>query len=115
MQFVQLVLTQALAQTAAAAPVKQPSTIEMFLPFIFIFAIFYFLMIRPQAKKQKEHQGFLGNLKRGEAVITSSGLFGIIESLNETFVTLEISSGVSVKILRGSIAAYQNSKKNEGN
>lgn len=92
---------------AAGAPAK-PGTLEMFLPFIFIFGIFYFLVIRPQVKRQKEHQKMVSDLKRGDAIITASGIFGTIESLSEKFVTVEIADGVVIKILRSQIMGPQN-------
>jgi preprotein translocase subunit YajC len=95
------------AQTAGAAAPASPGTFEMFLPFIFIFVIFYFLIIRPQSKKQKAHQKFVTDLKRGDEVITLSGILGRIEGLSDQFVTLEIADGVRVKMLRNQIAASQ--------
>ncbi|MBC7370495.1 MAG: preprotein translocase subunit YajC [Bdellovibrionaceae bacterium] len=79
----------------------------MFLPFIFIFVIFYFLIIRPQARKQKDHQKFVTELKRGESVVTTSGILGTIEGITEAFVTLEIADGVRIKILRTQILSSQ--------
>lgn len=104
--------SKAFAQAAGGA--SQPSGIEMFLPFIFIFVIFYFLIIRPQAKKQKDHQKFVTELKRGDAVITTSGILGTIEGINDTFVTLEIADGVRVKILRSQILSSQAKATTEG-
>lgn len=75
-----------------------------FIPLILIFGIFYFLILRPQQKKQKEQQVFLSNLKRGDMVITNAGIIGTIRTLNEKFVTLEVDEGVCIKILRGQIA-----------
>src|ERR1700692_1166125 len=95
----------AYAQTSGAA--SQPSTLEMFVPFIFIFVIFYFLIIRPQAKKQKEHQKFVTDLKRGDEVITTSGILGSIEGITDTFVTLQIADSVRIKILRSQILSSQ--------
>ena len=92
------------AWAEGAATGAGPSMIEQLMPFLFIFVIFYFLLIRPQAKKQKTHQAFLSNLKRGDAVLTSGGILGTIEGLTEQFATLEIASGVRVRILRGQIA-----------
>ena len=83
----------------------QPSPVEMFLPFIFIFVIFYFLIIRPQSKRLKTHEAFLKEIKRGDQVITSSGILGTIDGLMEQFVTLEIASGVKIKVLRKQIAS----------
>lgn len=84
---------------------SQPSPIEMFLPFIFIFVIFYFLIIRPQSKKLKTHEVFLKNMRKGDQVVTNSGIFGRVDDLNEQTVTLEISKGIKVKILRKQIAS----------
>lgn len=86
-------------------PAQQPSTFETFIPFIFVFVLFYFLAIRPQSKRQKEHQKFLSEMKRGDEVITSSGILGTIEGLTEQVVTLEISPGVRIKVLKNNVAA----------
>ncbi len=101
-----LAYAQETAQTVATtgAP-KQPGALEMMLPFIFIFAIFYFLVIRPQVKRQKSHQKFVSELKKGDEIITASGIFGTIQGLTDRFVTLEVSDGVSIKVLRTQIAS----------
>lgn len=83
----------------------QPSAVEMFLPFIFIFVIFYFLIIRPQSKRLKTHDAFLKNMRKGDQVVTASGIFGRVDDLNEQQVTLEISKGTKIKILRKQIAS----------
>ncbi|WP_413587383.1 preprotein translocase subunit YajC [Bdellovibrio sp. HCB274] len=103
----ELLVNTAHAQAAAPAAGGQPSTLEMFVPFIFIFVIFYFLIIRPQSKRQKEHQKFLNEIKRGDEVITSSGILGRIEGITDQFVTVEIADGVKVKMLRTQIATTQ--------
>ena len=95
----------AYAQAAGTAP--QQSMLEMMIPFVAMFVIMYFLIIRPQAKRQKEHQNFLNELKRGDEVVTTSGILGRIEGINETFVTVEIADGVRVKMLRSQIASSQ--------
>ncbi|MFP5518977.1 MAG: preprotein translocase subunit YajC [Bdellovibrionia bacterium] len=95
------------AYAQAASPAAQPSFFEMFMPFIFIFVIFYFLIIRPQAKRQKEHQKFLADLKRGDEVVTASGIFGRIDGITDTAVTLEIADGVKIKVLRSQVAGSQ--------
>lgn len=84
-----------------------PSNLEMFLPFIAIFVIFYFLIIRPQSKRLKEQEAFVSQLKRGEAVVTASGILGVIDGLTDQFVTLEIADGVKVKMLRKQILGTQ--------
>lgn len=83
----------------------QPSMLEMFLPFLIIFVIFYFLIIRPQSKRLKAHDRFVSDLKRGDSVITNSGIIGTIDALNDTIATLEVDNGVKIKVLRKQIAA----------
>lgn len=95
------------AQTPAAAG-PGPNILEQMVPFVAIFAIFYFLIIRPQSKRQKTHQNFLSNMKRGDSVITTGGIFGKVEGITEKFVTLEISEGVEIRILKSQIASSIN-------
>lgn len=95
---------QQATQVGAGAP-KQPGALEMMLPFIFVFAIFYFLVIRPQVKRQKAHHKFVSELKKGDEVITSSGILGTIEGITDRFVTLEVAEGVSIKVLRSQVAS----------
>ena len=71
-----------------------------FLPLILIFVVFYFLLIRPQQKKAKEHQIFLANLKKGDGIVTSGGLHGTITGLTDTVATLEIAENIKVKVSR---------------
>lgn len=75
-----------------------------FLPLIIIFAIFYFLLIRPQQRKAKQHKQVLESLQRGDRVVSSGGLHGVITGLTEDTVTMEISPKVRVRVSRGSIA-----------
>ena len=75
-----------------------------FVPLILMFVIFYFLLIRPQQKKAKEHQNMINNLKKGEKIITSGGIHGTITSLGDTTVSLEIAENVKIKINRGNVA-----------
>ncbi|NVM25507.1 MAG: preprotein translocase subunit YajC [Desulfobacterales bacterium] len=75
-----------------------------FLPLIIIFAIFYFLLIRPQQKKAKQHKLILSSLKKGDRVVSSGGLHGVITGLTDDLVTMEISPKIRVKVSRGSIA-----------
>ncbi|MCK5126867.1 MAG: preprotein translocase subunit YajC [candidate division Zixibacteria bacterium] len=75
-------------------------------PIVLIFIIFYFLLIRPQQKKQKEHKKLLGALGKGDKVVTNSGMFGVISSINEekNIVVLKISENVKVEFTKSSIA-----------
>jgi len=82
----------------------QGSQIMSFLPIILIFVIFYFLLIRPQQKRSKEHRSLLSNLKVGDNVLTSGGIYGRITGLRDDIITLEISDKVRVKVSRGHIA-----------
>ena len=74
--------------------------IVSFIPLILVFLVFYFLLIRPQQKKAKEHQAFLQALKKGDNVITSGGLHGKITGMTDTAVTLEIADNIRVKVSR---------------
>ena len=74
------------------------------VPLVVIFVLFYFLMIRPQVKRQKQHAEMLKAIKIGDQVVTSSGIIGSIKSLNDKVITVEIADGVRVKMLRGQIS-----------
>ena len=74
------------------------------VPLIFMFAIFYFLLIRPQQKKAKEHKALLDSLKKGDRVVTAGGMHGKVTALDDKIVTLEIANGVNVKYNKGFIA-----------
>ncbi|MFH7326313.1 preprotein translocase subunit YajC [Desulfurivibrio sp. C05AmB] len=87
-----------IAHAAEAAPTG--GGLGAFIPLILIFVIFYFLLIRPQQKKAKEHQHFLAALKIGDEVVSSGGLQGTITGLTDTVVTLEIADKVRVKVAR---------------
>ena len=101
----------AYAQGAAGA-VPHPGVFEQIVvPFGFVFLIFYFLIIRPQGKRQKKHQVFIQGLKRGDSVLTASGILGTIEGLTEKFVTLEIADGVRIKMLKSQIAGSVSEEK----
>jgi preprotein translocase subunit YajC len=93
--------------TTVANTAAQPPAWMQFVPMLAIVVVFYFFLIRPQAKKQKEAQGFLSALKVGDQVVTQSGLFGKITGLNEQIANLEISNGVTIKLLRSQITMLQ--------
>ncbi|HDR46406.1 MAG TPA: preprotein translocase subunit YajC [Geoalkalibacter subterraneus] len=71
---------------------------------VIMFAIFYFLLIRPQQKRAKQHRELLESLKVGDPVVTAGGIHGKIATLQESVVTVEIASGVKIKVNRSSIA-----------
>jgi preprotein translocase subunit YajC len=75
-----------------------------FIPLILMFVIFYFLLIRPQQKKSKDHRTMIGSLKKGDRIITSGGIHGRITGMDETTLTVEIADKVRVKVARGNVA-----------
>jgi len=74
---------------------------------VLLVAIFYFLIIRPQRRQQKRHQELMLELKRGDKVITTGGIYGVVESLSEDSVVLKIESGGTIRIARNSIAGQR--------
>ncbi len=97
-------ITPAYAQGAGA-----PGGMEMFttiVPFILIFVIMYFLLIRPQQKRMKQHREMIAAVRRGDVVVTGGGLIGKVRSVDETAdeVTVELAKGVEVKVVRSSIS-----------
>jgi preprotein translocase subunit YajC len=101
MDLLDLLIAPAHAQSAPAAGGSMLST--LLLPVIFI-AVMYFLMIRPQMKRQKEHRAMLDKLQRGDEVITTGGLAGTVIEIGDNFVSVEIASGVQVRVQRGAVA-----------
>jgi len=76
-----------------------------FIPLILMFVIFYFLLIRPQQKKSKEHREMITNLKKGDRIVTSGGLHGRITGISDTTLTVEIADKVRVKVARANVGA----------
>lgn len=79
------------------------------LPFAFIFIIFYFLLIRPQQKRQKEHQKLLSDLKTGDKVITTSGIHGLIANVKDTTFLVKIADNVKIEVDKNAIASVSKS------
>jgi preprotein translocase subunit YajC len=94
---------------AQAPSGEAPSAVLNFLPLILIFVVFYFLLIRPQQQKAREHRTMLANLKRNDEVITAGGLYGKVLALSDRIVTLEIAPNVKVRVDRPQIAALAKS------
>jgi preprotein translocase subunit YajC len=80
---------------------------QQVIPLVFMFAIFYFLLIRPQQKKAKEHKALLESMKKGDNVITAGGVHGKITAVENEIVTLEIANNVNIKITKSYIAAIK--------
>ena len=99
-----LLLSSAQAQEAAANPAMQQNPLMQFMPFILVFGIFYFLMIKPQKKKLEQEQAMLKALTKGDEIYTKAGLLGTIVGITEKIVTLEVSNGVKLKVVRSQVA-----------
>ena len=95
-------ISEAFAQSATAA--SPASSLMSFLPLIGMVAILYFLTIRPQMKRQKEHKALVDGLSRGNEVVLSSGLMGKITKVGESVVSVEIAHGDEVQVQRHSVA-----------
>ena len=92
------------AHAQAAAAGGAPSMMSTLLFPVILIGIMYFLMIRPQMKRQKDHRAMLEKLSRGDEVITNGGIAGSVVELGESFITVEIANGVQVRLQKGAIA-----------
>lgn len=92
-----------LNQLAAAAPAGAPPAWVQYLPFVAMAAIFWFLILRPQMKQQKEHKSKLASLKKGDDVLTGGGLIGRVLKVDDAYVEVEIAQGVKAKALKSTI------------
>ena len=101
MSLLDLIISPAAAQ---AAP-SQGSPMSLLVMMVLFFGVFYFMAIRPQMKRAKEHRALLSGLSKGDEVLTNGGIAGRIEDLGESFVTVEIASGVSIKVQKNAISA----------
>jgi preprotein translocase subunit YajC len=98
-----LFLAQAPA-APASSPASPGSGFGMFVPFIFIFVIMYFIMIRPQQRRQKEQQKLISQLKTGDRVVTSSGIHGLIANVKESTVIVKVADNVKIEMDKAAIA-----------
>ena len=97
-----MLISNAYAQTAAAA--GPMDGVMQFLPIILMFVVLYFLMIRPQQKKAKEHKSLLEALSKGDEVVTASGMAGRVTKVGDDFVTIEIAANVEVQMQKPAIS-----------
>jgi preprotein translocase subunit YajC len=88
---------------------------EMLVPLIIVFAIFYFLLIRPQQKQMKQHKEMLDKLKRGDNVVTNGGIIGKIYQINGDLVMLEVADDIRIKVLKNQIAGLFNFNNTNNN
>jgi preprotein translocase subunit YajC len=90
---------------AQAAGGAQPNAFVQLLPLVLIFVVFYFLLIRPQAKRAKEHKAMVAALAAGDEVVTSGGILGKVTEMGDQFLTVEVADGVRIKVQRHTISS----------
>ena len=99
-------ISSAFAQTAPAAATTGggiESSLMSMLPLVLMFVVLYFVMIRPQMKKQKEHRAMIEAIAKGDEVVTAGGLIGKIAKLGESYISVELTQGVEVQLQRSAI------------
>jgi preprotein translocase subunit YajC len=96
-------ISEAFAQTAPAAAPGGESSLMTMLPLLLMFVVLYFIMIRPQMKRQKEHKAMIEALAKGDEIVTAGGLAGKVSKLGETYVGLEIANNVEVQVQRTAV------------
>ncbi len=97
-----LFISDAMAQSAGGAA---PGGFLSFLPMILLFVVFYFLLIRPQQKRQKEHKAMVQGLAKGDEVVTMGGVLGKITAVDENFITLQVASNTEIRVQKMSVQA----------
>ena len=90
---------------ADAGAASQPGIFEVLLPFIILFVVFYFLLIRPQSKRAKEHRNMVAALAKGDEVMTQGGIYGKITEVGEEVIEVEIADNLIVKVQRAAVAS----------
>ncbi len=96
-------ISEAFAQTAPAAASGTESSFVTLLPLLLMFAVLYFIMIRPQMKRQKEHKTMIEALAKGDEIVTAGGLLGRVAKLGETYVDVEVAKGVELQVQRSAV------------
>jgi preprotein translocase subunit YajC len=96
-----MIITPAYAQSGA---IGGPDFLISILPFILIFAVIYFLIIRPQNQRMKQHKEMIGAVRRGDTVVTSGGIVGKVAKVTEDEATVEIADGVKVRVIKSTIS-----------
>jgi preprotein translocase subunit YajC len=101
-------MTHAMLAMARPGGGADPSALWVQLvPFVFIFLIFYFMLIRPQARRQREHTDMLAKLKKGDRVLTQGGLYGVVVGTKDDVVVLKIAENTKVEVARPAISALK--------
>ena len=103
--------TQVPTVPAGTPAQQQGNPLMTLVPFVLIIIVFYFLMIRPQQKQRKEHEAMLGQLKAGDRVITSSGIYGTVASVSDKTVMVRVDGNVVLEMARGAVAGKVEEEK----
>jgi preprotein translocase subunit YajC len=98
-----LFISDAWAQASGGS--GQGDALGFFLPLVLIFALFYFIAIRPQQKRAKEHRKMVESLQKGDEVVTTGGILGRITEVSDNFITLDVANGVQIKVQRHAVHA----------
>ncbi|MGQ0618865.1 MAG: preprotein translocase subunit YajC [Panacagrimonas sp.] len=101
MSLLDFLVSPAHAQAAAAAP----NPLFQFAPLVILIVIFYFMLIRPQMKRTKEHRQMLNSLAKGDEAVTSGGVAGRVINLGENYITLEVAEGVAIKVQKSAVTS----------
>ncbi len=97
-------ISQAFAQTApAAATGGAESTLLSLAPLVLMFVVLYFIMIRPQMKRQKEHKAMIEAIAKGDEIVTAGGMLGKVSKMGETYLHIEVASGVELQVQRSAV------------
>lgn len=97
-------ISDALAETAHTAG-QEPSMIATFLPLILIFGVMYFLLIRPQVKRQKELKKLVDSIEKGDEIVTNGGLLGRVVKVTDTFLIVEVADNMTIVVQRGAVSS----------
>lgn len=108
-----LIFLSSCAPPGTGAEGESGSPIIAALPFVLIFGLFYFLILRPQQKQSRQKENMMKNIKRGDKVMTAGGIHGKVVNAEEDLLTVEIAKGVNVQIARANISALINQDKAE--
>ncbi len=109
-------IQEAFAQTASGgpSPAEGPGLLLSFIPFIFIFILFYFLLIMPQQKRAKKRKEMIASIKKGDRVMTSGGMIGTVTTLSTKVVTLAVAEGTRIKVRRDYVEEVLEEAEGEG-
>jgi preprotein translocase subunit YajC len=103
MNFITDALANDTTPAVAAKGASPTSGLMSLFPFVIIFFIFYFMLIKPQMKKHKEHQALVNTLKKGDKIVTSGGIVGTIAKIDDDIIHVEISPDIKIKVLKNSV------------